>query len=170
MSGSFLRRIPFFLALLGASGFAIGSYLTIAYWGDQPIACGGVGDCGYVKSSDYASVGGVPVSGLGALLYLAMALAAIGWIRYTELDWLPIAYWGLALSGAGYAAYLTYVELAVLHAICVWCVTSALLLAVSLMLGSIAVFVEPEPGPAVGVRKAILGGGVRLHREREGGN
>jgi uncharacterized membrane protein len=96
-----------------------------------------------VNSSEYASVGGVPVSGLGTLLYLTMALTAIAWSRRAEVDWLPIAYWGLALAGAGYTAYLTYVELWVLHAICVWCVTSAVLLTLSLVLASIAVFVEP---------------------------
>jgi uncharacterized membrane protein len=139
-------RIPYALVVLGVAGFAIGGYLTIAHWGDQPIACGGVGDCGYVNSSEYASVGGMPVSGLGALLYLAMAFTAIAWLRLREVDWLPIAYWGLALAGAGYAGYLTYVELWVLRAICVWCVTSAVLLAVSLVLASLAVFAEPDEG------------------------
>ena len=143
MSASVLWRIPFMLVLLGVAGLGIGSYLTVAHWGDQPIACGGVGDCGYVNSSEYASVGGVPVSGLGVTLYGAMTVAAIAWLRYRQVDWIPIAYWGLALAGAGYAAYLTYVELWVLNAICVWCVTSAVLLALSLALGSIALFVEP---------------------------
>ena len=83
MSASLHRAIPFVLALLGLAGFGIGSYLTIAHWGHQPIACGGVGDCGYVNSSEYATVGGVPVSGLGALLYLAMTGTAIAWARYT---------------------------------------------------------------------------------------
>jgi uncharacterized membrane protein len=66
MSARAFRTIPFVLVVLGLAGFAIGSYLTIAHWGDQPIECGGVGDCGYVNSSEYASVGGVPVSALGA--------------------------------------------------------------------------------------------------------
>jgi len=138
-----MRRVPVLLVALGVAGFAIGSYLTAAHWGDQPIACGGVGDCGYVNSSEYASVGGLPVSGLGALLYLVMAVTALAWSLRGDVDWLPVAYWGLALAGAGYAAYLTYVELWVLHAICVWCVTSAVLLALSLLLASLAVFREP---------------------------
>lgn len=144
MSSSLHGKIPAALVFLGLVGFAIGAYLTLAHWGDQPIACGGVGDCGYVNSSEYAAVGGVPVSALGALLYLGMAVTAVAWLRFKAVDWLPIAYWGMALAGAGYAAYLTYVELAVLQAICVWCVTSAVLLALSLLLGSIAVFVEPR--------------------------
>lgn len=31
----------------------------------------------------------------------------------------------LALGGVVYSGYLTYLELAVIHAICIWCVTSA---------------------------------------------
>jgi uncharacterized membrane protein len=146
MSASLHRKIPFVLAVLGLAGVGIGGYLTVAHWGDQPIACGGVGDCGYVNSSEYASVGGVAVSALGALLYLAMTAVAVTWARFAAIEWLPIAYWGLALAGAGYAGYLTYVELAVLHAICVWCVTSAVLLAISLGLASIAVFAEHDGG------------------------
>lgn len=144
MSSALYRKIPLVLVVLGLAGFAIGAYLAIAHWGDQPIACAGVGDCGFVNSSEYASVGGIPVSGLGAGLYLTMALVAFAWARNAGVDWLPVAYWGLALAGAGYAAYLTYVELAILHAICVWCVTSAILLTLSLVLGSIAVFFEPD--------------------------
>jgi len=34
---------------------------------------------------------------------------------------------GLALAGVLYYAYLTYVEVAVLRAICIWCVLSALI-------------------------------------------
>ncbi len=144
MSASLHRKIPYVLMLLGVVGVAIGSYLTIAHWGKQPIVCGGVGDCNTVNSSEYASVAGLPVAGLGALLYLTMTLTAIAWAARRDVDWLPIAYWGLALAGAGYAAYLTYIELDVLHAICVWCVSSATILTVSLILGSIAVFVEPD--------------------------
>jgi uncharacterized membrane protein len=35
----------------------------------------------------------------------------------------------LALVGAGFSAYLTYLELAVIDAICQWCVASAVVMA-----------------------------------------
>jgi len=153
MSVRVFRTIPFVLVALGLAGFAIGAYLTAAHWGDQPIECAGVGDCGYVNSSEYASVGGVPVSALGAVLYLAMTLTALAWALRRDVDWLPVAYWGLALAGAGYAAYLTYVEVAVLRAICVWCVTSAVLLAVSLLIATVAVLRDPA-----GIEEAVSHG------------
>jgi uncharacterized membrane protein len=110
---------------------------------DQPIACGGVGQCDYVNSSDYAYVGPVPVAALGGLLYLTLLVAAVYWALDPTDEVRPIPYWGLALAGAAYAGYLTYIELAVLKAICVWCVVSAVLLTTGLILSTLALFWLP---------------------------
>ncbi len=133
------RGVPYLLLALASAGLLISLYLVTTHYGDQPIACGGVGDCEAVNSSEYASVGGIPVSLLGVGLYSSLVLAATLWIRDPSDDRRVIAFWGLSLSGAGYAAYLTYVELSILHAICVWCVTSAAILITSLGLSSAAI-------------------------------
>jgi uncharacterized membrane protein len=146
VSGALLRGVPLVLIALGLAGSGLGAYLTIAHFGDTPLVCGGVGDCGYVQSSEYAGVGGVPVSALGLLLYVTMTAVAGAWVRFRNVEWLPVAYWGLALAGAGYAAYLTYVEIFLLQAICVWCVVSAVLLGLSLLFATYAVFHEPDDG------------------------
>ncbi len=134
------RLVPYALALLAVAGLGISSYLTVAHWGDKAIVCGGLGQCDYVNSSEYATIGGVPVALFGAGLYLAMLGAALLWARLPEDERWPVVYWGLALAGAGYAAYLTYVELGVIHAICVWCVVSATILTVSLITATAALF------------------------------
>jgi uncharacterized membrane protein len=141
-----LRTVPYALAALALGGLAISLYLVTTHYGDRPIACAGVGDCAAVNSSAYADVGGVPVSLLGAGLYAGLDALALYWSRDPGDDRRMIAYWGLALSGAGYAAYLTYVELAILHAICVWCIGSATILTTSLVLATLAVFANPESG------------------------
>lgn len=138
------RGVPYLLLALTSAGLLVSIYLVTTHYGDQPIACGGVGDCEAVNSSEYASIGGIPVSLLGVGLYGSLVLAALLWIRETSDDRRMIAFWGLSLSGAGYAAYLTYVELAILHAICVWCVTSATILVASLALSSAAVLRQPD--------------------------
>ena len=43
---------------------------------------------------------------------------------------LPIAKYTVAAIGVLFSAWLTYLELAVIHAICIWCVTSALIVTV----------------------------------------
>jgi uncharacterized membrane protein len=135
--------MPRLLVALGLAGLAVSAYLVATHFGDQPIECGGVGDCNYVNSSEYASVGGVPVSLLGMGMYVALAATAAFWSLKPGDDKRMVAYWGLALAGAGYAAYLTYVELAILHAVCVYCVVSACILAVSLALSTWALFATP---------------------------
>jgi uncharacterized membrane protein len=110
------------LALVGA-GIAV--YLTITHYGDQPIACNGVGDCDYVNSSEYASLMGLPVALIGAGAYATMLVASAGaWLRRDAT--LLLAAWGVALASFAFSMYLTYIELWVLDAICVYCVASAI--------------------------------------------
>jgi uncharacterized membrane protein len=121
------------LAMVGA---AIGGYLTITHFADQPVICGGLGSCATVQSSEYAAIGGVPIALLGLFMYLAIGgLALVSGRR-------PVAMFvafGIALSGALYSAYLTWVELAVLHAICLWCVASAGIVSTIAILTGLAV-------------------------------
>jgi uncharacterized membrane protein len=46
----------------------------------------------------------------------------------------------LALVGAGFSAYLTYLELFVIDAICQWCVISAVLMGLSLLIAAARAF------------------------------
>ena len=143
-SGRFLA-VPVVLGVLAAAGLGVSSYLTATHWGDKEIACAGVGDCNYVNSSAYATIGDVPVSLLGVLLYLGLLGSALAWALRPGDDRVPVLYWGLAVAGVGYAAYLTYVELFVIEAICVWCVVSAVILTSSLLVATAHLLVEPEP-------------------------
>jgi uncharacterized membrane protein len=151
------RYLPRILVALGIAGLVVSSYLVATHYGDQPIECGGVGDCNYVNSSEYASIGGIPVSLLGVAMYIGLIAASAFWSLKPADDKRMIAYWGLALSGAGYAAYLTYVELAILHAICVYCVVSAGILAGSLVLSTWALLATPPTPeePVVRSRRQI---------------
>jgi uncharacterized membrane protein len=126
------------LAGLATAGLGISSYLALTHYARRSIVCAGLGECDYVNSSDYASVAGIPVSVLGLLMYAGLLAVALLWVVRYRSETLPVAYWGMALAGAGYAGYLTYVELGILHAICVWCVASAIVLATSLTVSTVA--------------------------------
>lgn len=112
---------------LALAGLALAAYLTVAHYDRGALVCA-VGDCHAVQSSDFATVLGLPVAGWGAAMYAA--LAGLGGLRIARpgLRW-PATYVALlvAFAGALYSAYLTWVELSVLRAICQWCVVSALL-------------------------------------------
>ncbi len=110
---------------LAALGVGVATYLTVVHYAHQPIACNGIGDCEYVNSSEYAKVAGVPVALMGVVSYAALAaLIATAWLR-DSVTMLIVA-WMLALASFAFSMYLTWIELEVLEAICIYCVVSAI--------------------------------------------
>jgi uncharacterized membrane protein len=124
-------------AVTAAAGLGISGYLTaVHYTGGTPV-CAVSHGCATVQQSDYAELAGVPVALLGVLGYAAilLTLAADGERARTATAF-------LALTGAGFSAWLTYVELAELQAICSWCVASAVCMA-ALAILSVARALKP---------------------------
>ena len=106
---------------VGLAGLGIAGYLTaVHYAGGEPV-CAIAHGCATVQKSRYAELAGVPVALLGLLGYVAI-LAALA--RDGERGRTAAAF--LSLVGFGFSAWLTYVEVARLGAICVWCVGSAI--------------------------------------------
>jgi uncharacterized membrane protein len=125
------------LAVLGLPGSAVAAYLTYSHWADRPTACGGIGECELVQTSEYSDIAGVPVALLGLLYFVAMAFLALARINPIKwmadvLEWAQPAALSMALAATAFVAYLAYVELFVLEAICIWCMALAGLTAVSL--------------------------------------
>ena len=121
MSDRRLRAVAIGLALAGA---AIAAYLTwVHYAGIEPV-CSAISDCARVQSSPYAELGGIPVALIGLFGYLAL----LGSLALPGEDGRALGAF-LALVGLGFSAYLTYLELAVIHAICQWCIVSAVAMA-----------------------------------------
>jgi uncharacterized membrane protein len=128
-------------------GIAVAGYLTwVHYTGLAPI-CTGISDCERVQSSDYAQMGGVPVALAGLVGYAAIFLAAV--LKGTVARMAGLY---LALTGAGFSIYLTWVELAQIDAICQWCVTSAALMIVLAAIALLRRDGEPAATPARGSR------------------
>jgi uncharacterized membrane protein len=121
------------LAGLALAGFLISAYLTWTYLnGAIPVCVGGSGGCETVQTSRYAEILGVPVAALGLFAYAAMLLCAV--LRGEKA---AISGAFVALVGVLFSAYLSYLELFVLRAICQWCVASAVLVVVYLVLGTL---------------------------------
>jgi uncharacterized membrane protein len=124
------RFLAGFLGLLSLGGIGAAGYLTYVHWFDKPIVCAGFSSCQQVADSSYAWIGGVPVAFLGLLGYVALALAAIFWLGSGDrFDiWPLLAVWGMSVAGFAYSAYLTYVEVFVIDALCIWCLASAIIM------------------------------------------
>ncbi|MGW8180364.1 MAG: vitamin K epoxide reductase family protein, partial [bacterium] len=71
-----------------------------------------------------------PVALLGLVAYTTLfALTLLRGHVAEHLDnYIPLAIFGISFIGVLYSAYLTYLELFVIYAICRWCVSSALII------------------------------------------
>lgn len=117
------------IAGLALIGLAIASYLTIVhYTGAEPVCAVNHG-CETVQKSKYADLAGVPVALIGLIGYVAILLSLL--IR-GETGRLTRV--GITAIGFLFSAYLTYLELFEIHAICQWCVGSAVIMTALLIL------------------------------------
>jgi uncharacterized membrane protein len=100
------------------AGAAVSAYVLAARWRDTGLLCSS-GGCETVQSSPYAELLGVPVAAVGLAGYLVVVAAALapGWNA-------RVAAAGLALGAFLFSAYLLVVQLAVIGAVCDWCVAN----------------------------------------------
>jgi uncharacterized membrane protein len=125
------------IPILSVIGLGVAIYLTFIETTNAKAVCGPVGDCNAVQASPFAKLFGVvPVGLLGAVGYIgilaAWFLGRRGRGRLAQL--MPVVIFGMALFGVLFRIYLTYIELFVIHAVCIWCLTSAVIMALVLAL------------------------------------
>jgi len=135
------------VAALALAGIFISLYLTLYKLGIIGELSCSIGSCETVNTSKYSRFLGLPVAAWGLLFYLdVFALALIGTLpRFEDERAFSIILVAEAAVGVLFSAWLTYLELAVIHAICIWCVTSAVI--VTVILGvSISDLRDLQPG------------------------
>ena len=131
------------LLLLATAGFGVAAYLTyVHYAGISPVCTTG-GSCEKVQTSSYSRLLGVPVALLGLLGYAGILATLLA----RESEATRFAAMALTLTGFVFSAYLTYREIYSIHAICEWCVSSAIVLTAMTPL-SIMWFLRPGAGGA----------------------
>jgi uncharacterized membrane protein len=119
-------------------GIGVAGYLSYVETQSISAICGPVGDCNAVQQSTYAKLFNVlPVGVLGLLGYIALLAA---WLVQKFIPKLKkvsaIGFWGLAFLAVIFSLYLTYLEPFVIKAVCVWCLTSAVIVTLLLLLGT----------------------------------
>lgn len=122
------------LALVGAG---VASYLAFVEVNGVEAVCGPVGDCNRVQASPYAYFAGVPVGVLGVVGYAALGvIAAAARIRRPASRRLPLLVWGMAAAGVAFSIYLTFLEPFVIGATCMWCINSAIVMTLILLVAT----------------------------------
>ncbi len=119
------------IALLALVGLFVALYLWLHALGfGGAIKCGASGGCETVQTSQWAVFLGFPVASYGVVGYLAVLIVALVSLRpaaVADRKWNAMLV-GLSTAGVLFTAYLTYLELFVIHAICRWCVGSAVII------------------------------------------
>ena len=136
------------LGVVALMGIGVATYLTmVRAEGDSPTCVIG-GGCGTVQKSEYSELAGIPVAWLGLAAYVGLLVAAL-------LPGPPGRALGLftAVVSFGFSAWLTFAELFIIDAICAWCVTSAILVTLSLII-TVMRAASPSPSPGGSARRS----------------
>lgn len=112
------------MVVLAVVGIAIAGYLAVTKLSGEVPACGPLRGCETVNTSEYSEFFGVPVALFGVAYSIVGLGAAIAWWRVGDRRALYLQY-GMGLLGLLAMVYLSYLELFVIGAICVWCVAYA---------------------------------------------
>jgi uncharacterized membrane protein len=120
------------VAALALAGIFISLYLTLYKLGVIGELSCTLGSCETVNTSRWSVFLGLPVAAWGFLFYVdVFGVALLGTMpRWENEPVVSIVLVGEAAIGVLFSAWLTYLELAVIHAICIWCVASAVIVTV----------------------------------------
>ncbi len=113
------RTLRLGVAAVAVAGAAVSAYLTWVHYHPGALVCTAGGGCETVQQSHYAILLGVPIAIYGLVAWIAV-VALVAWD--TELARALVA--AIAVSALGFAAYLVILQVAVIHAICVWCMVN----------------------------------------------
>jgi uncharacterized membrane protein len=132
------------LAVLDVVGLAIASYLSIVELSGYAPVCGPIKGCAEVAHSEYSRIGGVPVAVFGVGLSLILLTLAVAWWR-TDLYGLLLAHYGLSLAGVIFEVYFMYLQVFVIHAVCIWCTSYGISLVLRFVVAFTVWLRQPPP-------------------------
>jgi uncharacterized membrane protein len=136
-----LTQITVALAILG---LLVATYMTIYKFTANDNMCLGSGDCSTVNASRYSEVNGIPVALIGLLGYAA--ILAIHWLErrneFFEANGSMI-FFGISLVGFLFTLWLIYVEIALIKALCPFCLASQFIMTIIFILSIVRVVRQP---------------------------
>ena len=126
-------------------GLLVSIYMTIYKVTSNDSMCLGSGDCSTVNASKYSEVNGIPVAVFGMLGYAA--ILAVHYFetrnRFFRQNGILMIF-GMSLTGFIFTVWLIYVEVALLKAICPFCVTSQVAMTLIFMIAVARLIRQPQ--------------------------
>lgn len=135
-------KLPIAAAVVALIGIADAVYLTVHHYAAEPVPCGAGFDCEMVLTSPYAEIAGIPLATFGAVAYfVAFALAlltAYGDKRMWKLFGVQVTVM------ACFSGWLIYVQAALIHAFCQYCLISAATTLTLFLIFLLSIFTKPK--------------------------
>ena len=134
------------IAALALGGVGLATYLAMYKLGMLGTLACTVGSCETVNLSRWATFLGIPVAVWGVGFYVVLFLVALLGTteRFVEATWVSHALLALTAWGVVFSAWLTYLELYVIHAVCMFCVISAILVTVTFLVALLEWRARPQ--------------------------
>ncbi len=145
------RNVLLVMALLALAGLSAATYVFVTHSLGYELFCPFATGCDAVQNSPYAVLFGIPVSLLGMLGFTAyIALALIGLRSGAAARGYLHALVVLSVVEVGFTSYMAYLQVAVIRAVCSWCMLSAALTVVLAVLTIYAIL-----GKAKSIRASL---------------
>jgi len=124
------------VATLSLAGIFVALYLLLYKLGIVGNLACSIGSCETVNLSKWATFLGAPVAAWGVGFYVVMFVLALVSLQDRYAESVGMSKTLAFVSGGGFAfsAWLTYLELFVIHAVCQWCVVSAIIVTIIFVL------------------------------------
>jgi uncharacterized membrane protein len=147
------------IAVLALCGVFVSAYLTLYKLGYIGTLSCSIGSCETVQMSKWAKFLGLPVAAWGIAYYIGILSTAIAGTMpsFAESRRLSAVLLGEAIGGFAFTAYLTSLEAFVIHAYCIYCLGSALIVTL-ILAASVADYLDLRP---LDRARAGLGGVVQ---------
>ena len=138
--------IPFVLvAVLSVAGIIVSAISLQRHYAKSATEFCEIGEkfnCDIVNRSEYSTVEGIPVAGIGVAGYLALFVLATFWRRRPDTATRLLV---AALAGLCFALYLTYIEAYQLMTWCILCLGSLALIS---LISLLAIVIKVRSGRA----------------------
>ena len=134
------NRILFaFVALLSLAGVIVSAVSLQRHYAKSATAFCDFSQqfsCDIVNRSEYSTIQGIPVAGIGVAGYAALFVLATFWRSRAET---PNRLLGAAIAGLAFALYLTYIEA---YELMTWCILCLISLALISLISLLAIAVK----------------------------
>ncbi len=117
------NKLIVYSLILGFLGFVVATYLTILHFRNALPPCTLTSNCEKVLTSQFASIGPIPLALLGSLFYLTVIFLCVLILTNYKKVFLD-AFYIVSVIGFAVSLILIFIQTYIIHAFCQYCLTS----------------------------------------------